>query len=988
MPIKDYKFVSPGVQIKEIDQSVLAPTPVQIGPVIVGRFAKGPAMVPTLVSNVNEFRDIFGGTITGQEAVTDVWRQGNHTLAPSYASIAVEAHLDAAVSPATVVRLLGEQHSQLETGGEAGWKVGTPSSAVATNAGAYALVLNVLSNSAGTTLGHFNSSSFVGAVFYVANGGNIILEGSRVTGSTTVSGSGVWVKAQNVSAKEFKAVVYDSSAVSSSVIFSFDINSPKFIRKVFNTNPTLVNSDVASSAFRKTYWLGETFEKFIEEKIGSVPATSHIAAAIVPLTSLGSINPANFQFSSQFAKSGWVFSQHQGTTAEFPTSEEQYLSASNNIIEAQTKKLFRFASIGKGEFEQENYKILINNIQQPKALSKFGTFDVIVAEINSVDSELVYKEVFSNVTLDRSSQDYIARRIGDKFYTWDYTEGTLLEKGEFDNKSSIIRVEMSEGIANGQYGEFLVPFGFFGPPRPKKISVNPSASMTPDIYLYSGSYFGRSATNGVNDAGTIIFNFTGSGVNLTSSIVFPSFPLVSVIGSRVSEETSSFFGIRKGTKNHVNSPNNLFQNDLLRPLGIANTYEPPNSNFEYSHVFTLDDVVATTASVTASWAYGNRKAATSFTAVNGNGTLLTSSVKNLFTNRFAMTLFGGFDGFDVKEVEPLRNSKMTNNSNDTTEKNNYVYNTYKVGIETVEDAERVNMSLLAVPGLTNQLLTQYMVDLCQTRGDSLAVIDLEGDYKPSHENGSSAGSNAYIATRPTEVRTVIDALKLREINSSYGAAYFPWVKMSVTKPQQNPKDVWVPPSVVAVGTFASSEAKSQLWFAPAGFNRGGLREKDTRNKFTAGFKVMNTAINLTSKQRDDLYEVNINPIANFVNEGIVVFGQKTLQITPSALDRINVRRLLIYIKKRISIIASGILFDANVDVTWARFKGQAETLLSTVKSGLGLQDYKIVLDNTTTTDDLIDRNVLYAKIFLKPTRAIEFIAVDFVITRTGASFND
>ena len=119
-----------------------------------------------------------------------------------------------------------------------------------------------------------------------------------------------------------------------------------------------------------------------------------------------------------------------------------------------------------------------------------------------------------------------------------------------------------------------------------------------------------------------------------------------------------------------------------------------------------------------------------------------------------------------------------------------------------------------------------------------------------------------------------------------------------------------------------------------------------------------------------------------------MFGQKTLQVTPSALDRINVRRLLLLIKKQVSRIASTTLFEQNVQATWNRFSGQVETLLSNIKSGQGLVDYKVVLDETTTTPELIDRNILYAKIFLKPAQAIEFIALDFVITDSGASFAD
>ena len=144
----------------------------------------------------------------------------------------------------------------------------------------------------------------------------------------------------------------------------------------------------------------------------------------------------------------------------------------------------------------------------------------------------------------------------------------------------------------------------------------------------------------------------------------------------------------------------------------------------------------------------------------------------------------------------------------------------------------------------------------------------------------------------------------------------------------------------------------------------------------------------SSKQRDKLYEANVNPIASFPSEGIVVFGQKTLQVTPSALDRINVRRLMIFIKKEVSKISSDILFDQNVQATWDRFLGRVNPLLLSVKIRLGLADFKVVLDKTTTTPDLIDRNILYAKIFLKPARAIEYIAIDFNITRTGAAFED
>jgi hypothetical protein len=185
-----------------------------------------------------------------------------------------------------------------------------------------------------------------------------------------------------------------------------------------------------------------------------------------------------------------------------------------------------------------------------------------------------------------------------------------------------------------------------------------------------------------------------------------------------------------------------------------------------------------------------------------------------------------------------------------------------------------------------------------------------------------------------------------------------------------------------MGVLASSERKTAIWFAPAGFNRGGLTDG------AAGIPVTNVTERLSSANRDTLYEARINPIASFPSSGIVVFGQKTLQERASALDRINVRRLVIYLKKQISILSTQILFEQNVQATWNRFTSLIEPFLANVKTQFGITDYKLILDDTTTTPDLIDQNILYAKIMIKPARAIEYIAIDFVIMSTGASFDD
>jgi hypothetical protein len=400
--------------------------------------------------------------------------------------------------------------------------------------------------------------------------------------------------------------------------------------------------------------------------------------------------------------------------------------------------------------------------------------------------------------------------------------------------------------------------------------------------------------------------------------------------------------------------------DYLRsyPTGLQSTLTD-------SWVFSLDDVV-TSGSATSFHEFGSRAAGTSATA-QGAG---YKAILDAGYDSFTAPMFGGFDGLKITEMEPFRNSAISSADN---EFSNYAFNTVKQALTAVADPEYVEYNLLAVPGVTNTKLTQQMIDICEDRADALAVVDLEDVYVPFTENTQT------FKNRISTPNTTITSLRARQIDSSYACTYYPWAQVRDTL---NSRLVWMPPSVIALGTMAGSEAKSELWFAPAGFNRGGLSEGG------AGIPVTNLTYKLTSKDRDNLYDANINPIASFPSEGIVVFGQKTMQVQRSALDRINVRRLMIYVKKEISRIASRLLFDQNVQTTWARFTGQVNPFLSSVQSRLGLTEFKVVLDETTTTPDLVDQNIMYAKIFLKPARAIEFIAIDFVVTRSGASFED
>jgi phage tail sheath protein FI len=431
----------------------------------------------------------------------------------------------------------------------------------------------------------------------------------------------------------------------------------------------------------------------------------------------------------------------------------------------------------------------------------------------------------------------------------------------------------------------------------------------------------------------------------------------------LSNRTDAYFGFQT-TKTPGGTVFDRSTIDLLRPRGgIADDMfaAAVAGTTERSAMFTLDDISGSTGI----WVSGSHSAS-SLTYVNG----AVAGVLDAGYDRFSVPMYGGFDGVDIMDMDAFANQNIVG----TDELASYTLNTFRRAIDTIADPETVEMSLAAVPGLTNEGLTTHLINTCEDRADALAIIDLPGAFTPREEAAAVNRNNT-----ASNIRSLINGLRSRGLNSSYGCTYYPWVRARDTI---NGAFLWLPPTIPALGTLSSSQRKTQVWFAPAGFNRGGLTEG------SAGIPVVDVAHQLRRKDRDDLYSANINPIAKFPAEGIVIFGQKTLQVTPSALDRINVRRLMIFIKKRISQIAAGLLFDPNVKQTWLRFLAQVNPFLADVKTNFGLSAFKVVLDSTTTTPDLIDRNILYAQIFLKPTRAIEFIAIDFNISRTGASFED
>lgn len=949
MTVKRFKFVSPGVKINEIDRSVITTTNGAIGPTVVGRFQRGPGLVPVTVGTYVDFDNAFGPPTRGvvNSTRSDVWRTGQ-VQSPTYAAYAAEAWLKNS-SPLTAVRVLGVQHPQATEGRAlAGWIAGSGRAEGDEKGGAWGLFVNQ-SGSSETPLA---------AVIYVTEG-TVELSGTNLAGAET-QGSNKLVKAVGDNC-EFKLIIKNSA---SNTVLTTAVNlnksSSKHIRKILNTNPVLTNTEITPTSAQKTYWLGETFETFVNSIITN-QNDENILGCVVPLEN--TLNPLkevnlgdHLGIEAQPAKTGWVISQ-------------DLTSLTDEFEPIKMPKLFRFSTLGgdegdsSGEWEQKNVKISIEDIKASNnSFNKYGSFTVKVRKITDTDKKQEVLETFSSVNLDPTSPNYIARVIGDKKTIWDPDQERHKSIGSYENRSNYIRVEVDPLLEQGALDPALLPFGFFGPP-----SFKPGVITGEDTLTFADP-------SSVLALGPVL---AGSGSAVTLDFKFPQLPMVKTVSKR-GEKT--YLGVET-----LSSNGRLFNDDLLdllrtKPTNVS-TYEVGTDDtlIEDSIIFTLDDVVLSGTN-SAQWIPESRFNGDSLTALSASATGSNEgyrSILNAGFNQFTMPLFGGTDGFRIDEKDPLRNKFMSEvDSGDLEGKTNYALYSLKRAVDSVADPEVLDMNLLTVPGVTNVILTNRVMEVCEQRSDALAIIDIEGGYRPEADpqNPDDPEQDRYGSVQET-----ISAIKARDLNTSYACAYYPWVKV---RDSRENGELWMPPSVVALGTMASSQEVSAVWFAPAGFNRGGL------DRGSSGLSVVEVREVLKATQRDDLYEVNINPIARFPAEGIVIFGQKTLQATPSALDRINVRRLVLFLKKQISRIASGLLFDQNIKSTWQRFINQVNPLMDSVKSGGGIVEYRVVLDETTTTPDLIDRNTMYAKIFVKPAYAIEFIGIDFVITNSGASFED
>lgn len=522
------------------------------------------------------------------------------------------------------------------------------------------------------------------------------------------------------------------------------------------------------------------------------------------------------------------------------------------IISEGGIRLFRFVHTGHGDKTNKDVKIAIAGITKSNDPDTFTTLSVIVRAWNDTDSSPSILEQYNNVSLDADASNYIGRIIGDKYSEYDSNISTVVEKGDYNQISKYIRVELSDAV--------------------KARSIN--------------------YTVGIGGFEAYYETIAGFGSN--------RLPAVSYVSSNTGSNTYSGFDFSK------------------------------SDNLNYLNPVPLEAV----------------------TGSNTNFSLPTND------DKFVLGLQGGLDGMSFSTIRKIGSEIKTDGTNvfgfDLSSSSTGGTAAYRKALNILSNKQDFQFELLTLPGILDQYhssVTTLADNMAVERADTFYIRDL-------------VGLNASVQTAVNQTAG---------LDSNYSAVYFPWVRV---RDINTNKIISVPPSVVVPQAYAYNDRVSAAWYAPAGVSRGGLGG------------VVDVYAKINKADQGSLYDARINPIIrNTSGGGVVIYGQKTLQVKSTALDRINVRRLLIELKIVIGNMATALVFEPNNNATRNSFLAKVNPYLDSVQQRNGLYGYRVVMDDSNNTSDVIDRYELRGTVYIYPVRAAEFVILEFNIQPTGATFS-
>lgn len=705
------------------------------------------------------------------------------------------------------------------------------------------------------------------------------------------------------------------------------------------------------------------------------------------------------------------------TAPNYENFNERFRAARTPFVVSQkfggsSNRLFRFHLLTDGVLKGKTsdsqgsnakYKITIKNIQKSSdPLNDYGRFDVEVRDFYDVDNKKIVYESYPAVTLDPKDDNYIARRIGDlhTFYDFDRAEGSqrLVVEGKYANVSNILRVEMDPAVDDGSAADVSLPLGFRGL----------------DHLITSGSSTMADASS-VGSIATLGNNVQISLTRALRSMVQPPVPFRENLrlgaAAPYNADRDLHWGVQFEVKESLTELNkSKASSDLVKNMtkffpdfavGSLNMMTGSNAGQadeagtvldcdEFNkNGFTLENVQVATGSdgfpTTAkaylihSWSYKRKGVTTdrdTKTRALEVNDLDSQRADVIGLAKFTFPFQQGFDGLSIfnRDTVEMNNAAAKQEMDDSNrgQLDGPTVAAYRKAVDIFGDKADTDIQLLAIPGIRVETVSDRAITKMEQRFDALYIMDIE----------ERDGVNAVVTSSAQipHVKNTAVAFSDRSLDSSFAAAYFPNLSMNVEVKSFNPETgnelveqvtKEVPPSVGVLGAFALNDAIAFPWFAPAG---------DARGKVNAN----STAISLNTANQDELNGRNINAIRSYPNSsGPVIFGQHTLQLAATALDRINVRRLLIDVRRSVKQVANTLIFEPNREATLQRFTSLVNPILQRVQENQGISRYKVIIDSSTTTQVDIENNTVRGKIFLQPTRTAEFISLDFVVTNSG-----
>lgn len=999
-------FRSPGYFDTELDLSVrqeLGPAGVPAG--LIGASTKGPAFVPITVRDFPTFKQTFGDLDVRYSAPYGANEFLKHRQALTFLRVLGAGSLD---NSTDIVKY--QTTGQVKN---AGFNV-TGSAAVGDTLGRHMGAVQFLcarhtlrANEAYGMPMFTSNASFAGSVAHLVRGVILMASGARMM---VLNGGESSVGAFSSSTPDDVATVDSNSyfklILSSSdgsgfgstdgnagvKIFtaSLDPSSPNYFAKLLNSDP----------------------EKFASEQhlvYADFAVDDELATPTTVAVLSGSANTSN--------TSGDTTMNFRNAFGHFDTKYQSPVTPTfiSQPFGQSEYDLFTIQALDDGEYANQLYKISIADLKMSNdPTDPYGTFSVLVRDWNDDDATPAILEQFSGCNLNPDSENYVARKIGDRkiyfnFESDNVNERRLIASGKYPNQSKFVRIVMNEQVERKIVPNKCLPFGFRG------LEVLKTSDATTDT---------PSAAANVRLAGIL----NGSTSQLSGSIVPPVPFRFKVTKGQVS--TSGFagnpgpteiaspnlyWGIKFSRNNtdalnvNVNTEKNRLLGSLTKFLGISKldtVVTGTNADSLCNNKFSLTKVAFSNTSVNdlTGTIDGHMKEAayirngivnpSTYTINDGTissritlGTLVaaTSSVQfNRFSPyaKFTTLMRGGFDGVNIldKSARRLNDKSVSfdalggaessyvspglaqNQAGQTTSNNSVV--AYKTAIDIMTNPLYVNTNILAMPGIRESYLTGYASQKTSEYGLAIYLMDI-ATY-------DDTATRLYDdSTSRPDVTNTAKLFDGRALNNNYSAAYFPdvFIDDSVNK-----RRVKIPASIAAMAALAYNDRIAYPWFAPAGFNRAALDF------------VTNVATRLSSGDRDALYDVRINPIATFPRQGFVIFGQKTLQASKSSLDRVNVRRLLLEIKRVVVDIAQKMIFEHNTPQLRESFVKEASARLGIIQTQAGVEQFRVIMDDTNNSQRDVDDNRLNGRIQIVPTRTVEFIKVDFIITQSGVEF--